>query len=157
MGEFFKGWRRKVGSLTLVLALVFMVGWVRSFYVSDVILFPTANAMNTWISDKHGLVWLAMGQTNEEHEEQMKEFDVPFVIAVAFPQSLDLRGWKLKSSFYGFEFFERHRHELTDRVQIIPYWSLTIPLTVISFWLLLSKPNKSTQKKIAEPVTGEGT
>ena len=152
MGQFFKSWRRIAGIVTLVLALASIVGWVRSFYVNDVILFPTANAMNTWISDKHGLSWLTMAQTTEEHEEQMKEFDVPFVIAFAFPQSLDLRGWKRKSTFYGFELFERDRHELTDRVQIIPYGSIVVPLTLISLWLLLSKPRSSTQMKVAEPI-----
>ena len=30
MGEFFHGWRRKVGIVTLVIACVFMAGWVRS-------------------------------------------------------------------------------------------------------------------------------
>ena len=33
---------------------------------------------------------------------------------------------------------------------LVPYWSIGIPLTVISVWLLLSKPGKSTQKKTAE-------
>ena len=30
MGEFFKGWRRKVGVLTLLIACVFAAGWIRS-------------------------------------------------------------------------------------------------------------------------------
>ena len=30
MMEFFRGWRRKVGVVTLAMACVFMVGWVRS-------------------------------------------------------------------------------------------------------------------------------
>ena len=35
---------------------------------------------------------------------------------------------------------------------VVPYWSLTIPLTFISLWLLLSKPRRSTPKKLDEPV-----
>lgn len=32
MGEFFTGWRRKIGSLMLALACVFAAGWFRSVY-----------------------------------------------------------------------------------------------------------------------------
>ena len=35
MWEFFKGWRRKVGVVTLVMALVFMVVWIRSGVTHD--------------------------------------------------------------------------------------------------------------------------
>jgi len=35
MKEFFQGWRRKIGVVTLVMALVFMAGWVRSLVVED--------------------------------------------------------------------------------------------------------------------------
>ena len=34
----------------------------------------------------------------------------------------------------------------------IPYWSITIPLTLLSAFLLLSKPQKSNQQKITDPV-----
>ena len=37
MGDFFRGWRRKIGLLSLVLALLFMGVWVRSLSVMDVI------------------------------------------------------------------------------------------------------------------------
>ena len=40
---------------------------------------------------------------------------------------------------------------------VIPFWSLTVPLALISVWLLLSKPPKSIQKKITEPKFTEGT
>jgi len=35
MREFFKGWRRTAGCVTLVMALAFLGGWVRSFHVVD--------------------------------------------------------------------------------------------------------------------------
>ena len=37
-----------------------------------------------------------------------------------------------------------------------PYWSIVIPLTLISSWLLLSKRRQTTSKKFAEPIQGEG-
>ena len=36
------------------------------------------------------------------------------------------------------------------RIWIVPYGIITVPLTLVSAFLLLSKPRKSTQKKIAE-------
>jgi len=36
MGEFFKGWRRKTGVVTLVMACVFMSAWVRSQTTIDI-------------------------------------------------------------------------------------------------------------------------
>jgi len=35
MGDFFKGWRRKAGCVTLVMACTFAAAWVRSFIVED--------------------------------------------------------------------------------------------------------------------------
>ena len=41
-------------------------------------------------------------------------------------------------------------------VQYVSYSTIVIPLTVISIWLLLTKPRKSTPKKITEPNSTEG-
>ena len=35
MGEFSKGWRRKAGLATLAMALVLMMGWMRSYITRD--------------------------------------------------------------------------------------------------------------------------
>ena len=35
MVEFFKGWRRKIGCVTLLMALVFMAGWLRNYFIRD--------------------------------------------------------------------------------------------------------------------------
>lgn len=40
MREFFKGWKRIVGVVTLVMACVFAAGWVRSLVCYDVFQFP---------------------------------------------------------------------------------------------------------------------
>jgi hypothetical protein len=38
----------------------------------------------------------------------------------------------------------------------IPYWSVTVPLTLVSLWLLLSKPRSLNRKNINEPDANEG-
>ena len=35
----------------------------------------------------------------------------------------------------------------------IPYWSIVIPMTALSAFLLLSKPRKSTPKETTEPIS----
>src|SRR5947209_2489025 len=37
MNNFFHGWRRRAGCVTLVMACVFMAGWVRSFKTADLV------------------------------------------------------------------------------------------------------------------------
>ena len=50
MGEFFRGWRRKIGMLTLMLALVFMGGWVRSLVVRDDLMVSTGKESTAYLS-----------------------------------------------------------------------------------------------------------
>ena len=58
MREFFRGWRRKSGVLTLLMALVFMAGWVRGFTTADQIEFyPGATTFHTWFSENGNLGW----------------------------------------------------------------------------------------------------
>jgi len=40
MRAFFSGWRRKIGCVTLLMALAFMGGWVRSLSDTDVFEAP---------------------------------------------------------------------------------------------------------------------
>jgi len=43
MGEFFYGWKRMVGVLTLVMACVFAAGWVRSLMsIQDLLTIPNS-------------------------------------------------------------------------------------------------------------------
>ena len=37
MDEFFRGWRRKIGLVSLMMALSFMGGWIRSFRHADIV------------------------------------------------------------------------------------------------------------------------
>ena len=54
----------------------------------------------------------------------------------------------------GFGCGESHLNHL--QIWTIPYWSITIPLTALSAFLLLSKPRQSTQKKTLEPISVGG-
>ncbi|WP_010582797.1 hypothetical protein [Schlesneria paludicola] len=47
----FKSWRRKLGVVTLLMACLFEVGWVRSRYTHDTIKIQTAQSL--YIIDSH--------------------------------------------------------------------------------------------------------
>jgi hypothetical protein len=106
MKEFFKGWRRKLGVVTLLMACVFMAGWL---------VIP-----GSWFEDE--------------------------TVGLDFTISAGATGfsvnWQGFSSTFGLS---------SEFEWLIPYWSVTIPLTLISLWLLLSKPRKSNQREITEP------
>jgi hypothetical protein len=56
VGEFFTGWRRKAGCVTLAMALVLTVGWMRSRSYQDLL----------WIQSSYGngIVYSASGGIN---------------------------------------------------------------------------------------------
>jgi len=159
MSEFFKPWWRKAGVVTLVMACVFMLGWVRSLSFVDLVvlpgkIFPKGNSIFSCASTDRGVefqrlwgdsdtsnfggVWKSFPhdahQRAHRHDGYISEFN---------------RGWG------GFLIDEGRWGQPTThrlRVWVVPYWFITIPLTVISAFLLLSKPRNSTPKKITEPV-----
>src|SRR5438105_3724804 len=47
MRDFFKGWRRKIGVLTLVMACVCMAAWVRSYSAEDKAWIPFQTSIRT--------------------------------------------------------------------------------------------------------------
>ena len=103
VGEFFKGWRRKAGLVTLAMACVLAVAWMRSYVIEDRIVLSTTPGA----SGQH-----APGAANMIASRQGK---------------LWLYHWMAA----GLEEFA------------VPYWSLVLPLTLLSAWLILAKPRKA--------------
>jgi hypothetical protein len=66
MGDFLMGWRRKIGLVTLMLALVLSAGWVRSFNVRDIYTFTQDKSMITFRSFEEGLGWQRFTSEDEE-------------------------------------------------------------------------------------------
>ena len=61
MGEFFRGWKRKAGVVTLVMALIAMCGWVRgqSYWDQMTIVCRIGNngGFHSLHSSRQGLTW----------------------------------------------------------------------------------------------------
>jgi hypothetical protein len=136
MGNFFEGWRRKLGVLTLLMACVFAAGWVRSFRFSEWLAFPSGTnrgEMLGWL-DCH-VIWCTGLNLKAEDME-----DLPTWSSEDF-QSLDnfVNGASTmeKREFGGFVWINDPEDV---SALIVPFWSIVIPLTLVSAYLLLSKP-----------------
>ena len=166
MREFFRGWRRKAGLVTLMLALVFMMGWISSFSASiHLNLRPTEFTMLSIASIGGSL---AFGGTDGRELKFIPNYHI-----WSISDFIDIHDERLRKN--GKQRFRWLAFEIIDfeedyyvgeikpvarvhlRILICPYWSIVVPLTAISTWLLLSKPHTIIQKKIAEPVTAEAT
>jgi len=190
MGEFLRGWKRKIGVLTLVMACVFAAGWVRSLSFEDTLDVIVGNHMfHEFHSTGNGVMWIWTWNSKISHQEETpnglvfthKVLTKPFgwlvsatgrrsqwistpvrlakkdedVLDYDYAKTSPAPRWYCNWS--GMRFGVEGTTNVRGVVMTAHYWMLTCPLTVISLWLLLSNPHKSTEKKIAEPIPTEAT
>ena len=147
MFEFFRSWKRKVGCVTLALALVFTVGWIRSMNINDNFHCPISDvtSINLLSMDRHFALGYATIKSKFDRTQRLgwqcypaagletwAEPDFVWIYSVCDFSLLSngpTSGAYLKTLF-------------------IPYWSIVIPLSALSAWLLLSKP----RAKITTPM-----
>ncbi len=151
MGEFFKGWRRKAGLVTLAMACVFMVGWMRSHLFQDTITIPLSfGSQIRLVSASQQLVLATINiRTGKGEASNRERFWISRRIG-------DTGGWVYTSAdttpiYFGFHghSFWRDKHFFANGGTSVsvtklhfPYWSLVLPLTLLSTWLILIKPRK---------------
>jgi len=170
MGDIFRGWRRKVGVVTLLTALVFMGGWLRSLVTINRFTIKSDGYNFNWLASFNGsIAWQRVVPVDaSKWSTDINEFvpelfqstaeGVAEYVLGALLGNEDKFEWKHR--LFGFEIGEYQQEEALEAVRVtiwkIQYWSITIPLTLISLWLLVSKPRKSTQQKIIELLSIEG-
>ncbi len=140
MGDYFRPLRRKIGCITLLLACVFTAGWVRSLKdTKDILCVPIGQHTFEYFHSLNGAIWCF-------HLHNTVETDVTF-----FKEHY--RGWNRRPVMSGarvdrvakygpFLFRNESTYAARGFSLRIPYWSIVIPLTLLSAWLLLSKPRK---------------
>jgi len=148
MYEFFKGWRRKIGVVTLMMACVFMAGWVRSQFCGDVVTFndnvqrscgTLASGDNVLLfaltlnSDLHVVLRLpdVLVMTPNEIRDELDQEDIQW-------------SWRLFGIRHGVQSEQ-------NRIWVVPYWIIVFPLTLFSAYLLLVKPQVAKPKETIEP------
>ena len=147
MGDFFNRWRRKVGLLTLVMALLSMGGWVRSRNTIEVITIPLWGHNAVSFQSSNGYLACERIALDERPDAEWTSCRIQ-----------DLRLLEVRAEYLGLDVSPIHDIRLSMlNPDGVPYRSITIPLTLISFWLLLKKPRKSNQKRSGGPIPSEGT
>lgn len=133
MREFFKSWRRKAGCVTLVIALLPAVAWMRSYFVNDRLAFSRGDYRHAIGSDQGYLVW--------EHW-----LDRPPAGGLAW--SSDWRNWDApvhsRPSWYKAA-PNSLLGQLNFESRTVPYWPVVIPLTMLAAGLILWKPQNSSR------------
>ena len=162
MGEFFRGWKRKIGVLTLLIACVLMLGWVRSLSIEDAATLSGKTTHLILTSSQSKMVLTrhrdATGMTAASYQAGWTSNPITDVWA-STPIEKE-RFWKR----FGFNFeigtvttvgfYQQAQVEYCNLV--VPYWSIVIPLIMLSAFLLLSNPGPSTPTKFIEPKATEG-
>lgn len=156
MREFFRPLRRKLGVLTLLVACGVTAGWLRStFYEDRFFINLSGKSINRIISSPEGIAFEMMGY--------------PFDIFR--PETIDMPGprWNSRTishygPFYvvdltrdlrwsGFQYREGKTVGGSPifpvKLLIAPYWSIAIPLTLLSAWVLLRKGRKANHLEVA--------
>ena len=147
MREFFQGWSRKAGLVTLVLACIVTGVWLRSRLVVDQIMFSRGNALQILNSDNGVLVWLAIEMTSDEVRAirfvwQSHPTNLFDKVEQSEDDTKSVGEWKFCGFSFGEGLFATNGQRLKLKYWGIFYALVTIPMTVISAWMLLS-PRKT--------------
>lgn len=159
MREFFKPWRRKAGCVTLVMACVFMGVWVRSEITADWFYFSSGEFTNEGlISFRGNLICNRFRHSDKtgtprevivERGESVWEFLFAHQLSNDDPFE-----WQQSWNICGICKRETAAPEFRLTALTIPYWSIVVPLTLLSAYLLLSKLRRTTPKT-GEPAPAE--
>ena len=167
MRDYFKPLRRKLGVVTLIIACVFLTGWVRSQSSYDelkfVDRFPTPERIELHFAiscdSVFGIIISSFKSQITAATSKSNLFDYRNEPGT---KSVDNRfgqmGVEWMNQSFGFRFGEADvgGNETLGiqpigeiKIWLIPYLSIVIPLTLLSAYLLLSKPrSKSTSPEI---------
>ena len=155
MGEFFRGWRRKLGVVTLGLALGFTAGWVRSKTYFDRVEFCYSRILktnNNFMSAYRGIEWISFWGDDPPSSKEKTTWNSGRMNAdfstIRFKSFRRTRNYELGGFVYEDGEFAGF---LQMRIIVIPYWSTIIPLTLLSAYLLLVKPRVAKPAKTIEP------
>lgn len=132
MSEFLNGWRRKAGCITLVMACVLMTAWVRSRGIRDSLIFTDGDQQHLIISRRGRVTWETWQKVPLNLHLDLPNFFLEVgPISPNEPPELRTR-WIPGNFFHGPDWD-------------IPYWSVVLPLILLSGYLILWKPQSAAK------------
>ena len=147
MREFFKGWRRKVGCVTLVMAVGVATAWIRSGPISDRIGWWTERSDHQLYSSLGHFIWSSNHydkpiDPRTRNPGSWRQYTGPNRPRVTDHTTNIGRKWSF--SFSTFKFRKTLVNGITKYWLIIPYRLVAIPLTMLSAYLILWNPTTKT-------------
>jgi len=147
MGEFFQEWQRKAGCVTLLMTLALMGAWIRSLLVEDLVL--RGGQSDTYFTSGNGSIqWdqitLTSGKPiNLEPNLRWEIRRLPDHDGVTLPIKESRVLWRRIG--FGFqvavaEYPDSAGNQIRRGQWAISYWAITVPLTLLSAYLILRKP-----------------
>lgn len=155
MKEFFRGWRRKAGVVTLLMACVITTLWMRSLSHADDLFIPFGNEATLQLISQKSTLTVRKFVSRFRVGTAKIGPDRVLLLGV-FPATRTSQGnvafsadettrselgtpyvWKFNTGGVGLATFEDHELLLRVVIVTIPFWSIAIPLTGLSAGLLL--------------------
>jgi hypothetical protein len=129
MGEYFRPWQRKIGVLVLMVACLFAAGWVRGLRTRHLI------DTGRYIPGSRGIV---IDSKDHSLTIMSRSGDVICLMPDGQLQTIVIAS---------------NQTVALERIIKIHYWIIVVPLTLLSAWLLLSKPRAGKHASPVEPRT----
>ena len=147
MRVFFKGWKRKAGIATLALTCLITVGWMRSIVVADFLAYPlNQTPLLEVASNSQSIGWKIQPDAGSDLSWDRLDWASLPAEPVSWWEANFHWVWRQ----YGFGVADGIEHTSgvlpnfePSTIVVFPYWSLILPLTMLSSYLLLSQPPKS--------------
>jgi len=148
MKEFFRGWKRKVGVFTLLMACALMCGWFRSWKWWETLLVLDTGVRNCTINSNQGQIAWIDWHEHSENPTKLRYFQMD---ACEFSEYRPIENLSRFVIFTKAVVRFPPGRSATADVRIIDYWSVVTPLTLLSAYLLLVKPRVAKPQKSVEP------
>lgn len=130
MREIFRGWRRKLGCITLVVACILALGWARSLLGAYCVWIPAGHRQHQFIAADGIVYWWAF----DMNIRQPPEWDVT-TVDTSLSQAVKLIDAERGNRSYMIPSFVEWK---TD------FWLLVLLPTLPSAYLILSKSREQT-------------
>jgi hypothetical protein len=166
LNTFFRGWRRKIGVLTLLITCVLTGGWLRSLSTQDTFTVGFGSSIQYKLISIAGQLIIANVSIDGERPIRTISWTSQKISEHGWEMVLQLRDssqlrWinAISSDLFSTGNDEMGANFISFVVKWcqFPYWMVVTPLTALSAFLLLTKPCKLTQTKFTEPTAAEGT
>lgn len=159
MRDFFNPWRRKIGVVTLGLALLFMGIWMRSYAHCDEVAIRWSPSSDVLIGTcRDGLLFkfspnvdsskpnLVMKSYAREANWPEDPVDWWLPTCQIRPTTFQLCGLRYCNAIGSIS-----SGTVTFKLWIISYWWAIAPITLLSAYLLLSKPRPAPKSELSTP------